>query len=138
MITARGQSLLIVVPDEPVKIVADPVRIVQILENLVANASKYSPKGGEIRVEVEHDPQTVQIRVADRGVGIEPDKIDRLFELFSQIDVPLDRTEGGLGVGLVLVKRLVELHGGTVAAASAGKGKGTTFTVRLPRPEPSR
>ena len=132
-IAARGQSLRVAVPEEPVQIVADPVRIAQVLENLLTNASKYTAEGGSIRVEVEHWPREVEIRVVDNGIGIEPGRIADLFELFSQLDATMERSQGGLGIGLALVKRLVELHGGSVVAASAGKGKGATFTVRLPR-----
>lgn len=83
-------------------------------------------------MEVDDRPEQVEIRVIDNGIGIDPAKMSQLFELFSQIDVTLDRSERGLGIGLALVKRLVELHGGTVEAASEGLGKGATFTVRLP------
>ena len=131
-IEARGQQLRVVAPEEPVQIVADPVRVAQILENLLTNASKYTPEGGAIRVEVERRAAAVEIRVADNGIGIERAKMSQLFELFHQIDATLDRAQGGLGIGLALVKRLVELHGGTVGVESAGRAQGATFTVRLP------
>ena len=137
-IGARGQTLRVAVPEEPVQIMADPVRVAQVLENLLTNASKYTPEGGSIRVEVDHAAGAVEVRVIDNGVGIEPEKIAHLFEFFSQLDVTIDRAQGGLGIGLALVKRLVELHGGSVTAASPGKGKGSTFTVRLPLGGPSQ
>jgi PAS domain S-box-containing protein len=135
-IDARGQELRVVVPERPLRIVADPVRIAQVLENLLTNASKYTPAGGHLRVEVEDQPPEVEIRVIDDGVGIDRAKIPHLFELFSQIETTMDRAEGGLGIGLALVKRLVALHGGTVGVTSAGRGRGATFTVRLPRDGP--
>ena len=118
-------------------VLADPVRIAQVLENLLNNACKYTPTGGCVRVQAQTDPAGVEIRVIDNGIGIEPDKLSRVFDLFSQIDATLDRSQGGLGIGLALVKRLVELHGGSVAAASAGRGQGATFTVRLPAQPPA-
>lgn len=132
MFEQRRQQITIALPEWPVRIDADPARIAQVLENLPTNASKYTPEGGAIRVEVDDRPEQVEIRVIDDGVGIDPAKMSQLFELFGQIDVTLDRSEGGLGIGLALVKRLIELHGGTVEAASAGLAKGATFTVRLP------
>lgn len=129
---ARSQLLEVAVPVRLVQIVADPMRVAQVLENLLTNAGKYTPEGGRIRIEVEDQAHDVAIRVIDDGIGIEPAKIGRLFELFHQIDATLDRSAGGLGIGLALVKRLVELHGGTVGASSAGLGRGSTFTVRLP------
>lgn len=132
MFAQRSQRLEIHVPPDPVWIVADPARMAQILENLLTNASKYTPEGGSIRVEVEARAGGVEIRVIDDGIGIAPDMLPRLFELFSQIEATLDRAQGGLGIGLALVRRLAELHGGSVAAASAGLGKGAVFTLRLP------
>ena len=133
MVEQRAQAITVHVPPAPVRIQADPARIAQVLENLLTNASKYTPEGGAIRIEVEPEANAVAIRVIDNGVGIEPAKIGDLFEVFHQIDTTLDRSQGGLGIGLALVKRLVELHGGTVTAESQGLGKGATFTARLPR-----
>ncbi|HYF60502.1 MAG TPA: PAS domain-containing protein [Burkholderiaceae bacterium] len=129
----RRQTLLVRVPPAPLRIHADPVRLAQVLENLLLNACKYTPDGGEIALQAESLPDAVEIRVVDNGIGIEPDQQARLFELFHQIDPTLDRSSGGLGIGLALVRRLVELHGGTVSVSSAGLGQGSTFTVRLPR-----
>ena len=138
MLAERSQRLEIVVPPDPVRIVADPARMAQILENLLTNASKYTPEGGSIRVEIHARTGDVEIRVIDDGIGIAPDMMPRLFELFSQVEATLDRSQGGLGIGLALVRRLAELHGGSVAAYSAGLGKGAVFTVRLPSaPVPS-
>jgi PAS domain S-box-containing protein len=128
----RRQKVTCAVPEAPVRIVADPTRVAQVLENLLNNASKYTADGGTVDVEVERRWNEVEIRVTDSGIGIEPGKIPLLFELFSQIDPSLDRSQGGLGIGLALVKRLVELHGGRVAARSDGLGTGSTFVVILP------
>lgn len=133
----RAQHIEIDVPPRPVRIVADPARIAQVLENLLNNASKYTPEGGSIRVVVQDHRDEVEIQVCDNGIGIDPEHLSQLFELFSQIDATLDRAQGGLGIGLALVKRLVEMHGGTVSAASAGRGRGSTFSVRLPKPAES-
>ena len=132
-IEARDQALQVIVPPTPARIDADPARITQVLENLLVNASKFSPPGSVIRIEVELHADMVEIRVVDQGVGIEPAKIAQLFVLFHQIDATIERSQGGLGIGLALVKRLVELHGGTVSARSEGLGRGSTFSVRLPR-----
>jgi CheY-like chemotaxis protein len=102
------------------------------LVNLLTNAAKYTPAGGSIYLMVEVEGQEVLFRVRDNGVGILPKALPRMFELFAQGDRSLDRSEGGLGIGLTLVKSLAELHGGTVTAVSAGPGKGSEFTVRLP------
>ena len=124
---------LVVATGQTSRIVADAARIAQVLENLLNNASKYTPPGGTLRVEVEDRPEEIEIRVIDNGIGIEPDHLPRLFQLFAQVDVTFDRAQGGLGIGLALVRRLVALHGGSVSAASAGRGRGATFTVRMPR-----
>ena len=138
MLAQRAQRLHIDVPPGPVRIVADPARVAQILENLLTNASKYTHEGGSIRVEVDTlGDQGVEIHVIDDGIGIAQDMLPRLFELFSQVEATLDRSQGGLGIGLALVRRLAELHGGSAAAYSAGLGQGAVFTVRLPS-EPAR
>ena len=117
-------------------IVADPVRIEQVVGNLLDNAIKYTPAGGGIRVAVRNEPGGATLRVADTGAGISPQLLDRVFDLFVQGERTLDRGRGGLGLGLTLVKRLVELHGGTVSAASEGPGRGATFSVTLPAGRP--
>ena len=111
---------------------ADPVRLEQIAVNLLTNAAKYTESGGRIRLTAEQDGSDVVIQVRDNGMGIPPEKLPAMFELFVQGDRSAARSEGGLGIGLTLVKSLVEMHGGSVAAASEGPGKGSEFTVRLP------
>jgi CheY-like chemotaxis protein len=111
---------------------ADPVRLTQVIGNLVSNASRYSDPESEISLRAESSGGDIRISVKDHGIGIPPDKLESIFEMFSQIDRSLERTTGGLGIGLYLVKRLVELHGGTVTAHSEGPGRGSEFVVRLP------
>ncbi|HEY1226831.1 MAG TPA: PAS domain-containing protein, partial [Ramlibacter sp.] len=129
----KQQRIDIDIPPD-LDVVADPARLTQILSNLVVNAVKYTPPGGHIEVRA-HAVQEgdVVIRVSDDGMGISPELLPRIFELFTQDRRTLDRSEGGLGLGLALVKRLVELQGGSVQGDSAGIGRGATFTVRLPR-----
>lgn len=121
---------------EPVWVDADDMRLEQVIANLVTNAVKYSPAGAPIRVTVRPDEQGAVLRVEDRGIGIPPELLPRIFNLFVQGDQELDRPAGGLGIGLTLVRRLVELQGGTIEASSAGPGSGSTFSVRLPRVAP--
>ena len=132
LVEAGQHELRISLPAEPVRFAADGTRLAQVVSNLVNNAAKYSPSGGliEVRAFVDHDHVVVEVR--DNGVGIPPDKLDEVFEMFSQVNRTLDRAQGGLGIGLALVRRLVEMHGGTVSAASAGLNQGSTFTVRIP------
>ncbi len=111
---------------------ADPVRLEQVLVNLLNNAAKYTEPGGQVWFSAEAEGPDVVIRVRDSGVGIGPSVLPRIFDLFAQAERPLDRTQGGLGIGLTVVKRLVELHGGTVEAASDGPGLGTEVTLRFP------
>ena len=118
---------------EPWRLDGDPVRLEQIVNNLLTNAIKYTPPGGRVEVTLEAEGASGGIRVADTGVGMDPQMLPRIFDLFAQADKTLDRSQGGLGIGLTLVRRLVEMHGGTVRAFSPGPGKGSTFVVRLPR-----
>src|SRR5439155_23063013 len=129
---ARGHDVVVSVPSEPIVLHADPVRLAQVVTNLLVNAAKYTPATGRIWLTGERDGAEAVIRVRDSGVGIEPEFLPRVFDLFSQADRSLARTRGGLGIGLMLVRRLVELHGGSVAASSPGVGKGSEFVVRLP------
>ena len=129
--STRGHALDVRLPDAPLFVRADPTRLAQILENLLHNACKYTPDGGRIGIAVIDQGERVDLRVTDNGVGIEPDKLSQLFELFQQIDVTLDRAAGGLGIGLAMVRHLVGLHGGQVWAESGGRGQGAAFTVRL-------
>ena len=120
------------IDDEPVPIVGDPARLQQVQANLLSNASKYSPRGSRIRLEVKRDGDQAMIRVSDNGHGIEADMLPRIFDLFVQGDNSLARTESGLGIGLTLLRSLVELHNGRVDAHSDGPGCGSVFTVWLP------
>src|SRR4029453_17335970 len=132
---ARGQDLALSLPPAGVTLDADPLRLEQIVSNLLSNAAKFTARGGHIQLTVEDlsavDGEVV-IRVKDDGIGIPPEDLPRVFNLFVQVDSALNRATGGLGIGLTLVRHLVELHGGTVSAHSAGLGKGSEFVVRLP------
>lgn len=123
---------------QPAWVDADATRLEQVVSNLITNAMKYTPPGGTIRVTVEAEPEWATLRVVDTGTGIAPELLPRIFDLFTQGDRASDRSQGGLGIGLTLVKRLVELHGGTVEAASDGPGRGSRFTVRIPAASPRR
>ena len=118
--------------EEPVIIDADPTRIDQIITNVLSNAVKYTPEGGHIELKVEQDGQGAVIVVSDDGVGIAPERIDGIFELFAQAENAIGRAQGGMGIGLALVRSLVQLHEGSIDAKSAGIGKGSEFVVRLP------
>ena len=119
-------------PVDPVLVEADPLRLEQVTVNLLTNAVKYTPPGGRIRLSVERASDRAVFRIADTGVGIEPRILAHVFDLFVQAEQGLDRSRGGLGIGLTLVRRLVEMHGGTVSASSAGIGQGSEFVVSLP------
>ena len=129
--TARHAVVVKLVP-EPVWVHADRARLVQVLGNLIGNAAKYTPDGGCITVELQVQAATAELRVTDTGVGIAPEMLTRVFDMFTQIPSSVSRSQGGLGLGLSLVRRLVEMHGGTVAAESAGASQGSTFLVCLP------
>ena len=131
-IEQRRHRLTLTLSPTPLYVRADPTRLAQVVTNLVANSAKYTPDGGAIDVTVERDGDFAMLSVVDNGIGIAPELVPRIFDLFVQGDRALDRKEGGLGIGLTLVKRLVELHGGTIAAASGGVRAGSQFTVRLP------
>lgn len=133
MITARSQTLHVRSAREPLWVLADPVRLEQIIGNLITNASKFTPDRGTIIVEGEGDESTAAVSVRDSGIGISRDMLSSVFELFTQDASTLERSKGGLGIGLTIVKRLVELHGGTIRVASEGRGCGAEFTVSLPR-----
>ncbi|MFO0849025.1 MAG: response regulator [Gemmataceae bacterium] len=132
LIDRAGHRLEVSLPDDPLVVTADPARLAQVLSNLLTNAAKYTDPGGSIRVTVGREGEEAAVRVRDTGVGIPPDMLSAVFDLFTQVDRTLDRSHGGLGVGLTLVRRLVELHGGTVLARSGGPGQGSEFEVRLP------
>jgi signal transduction histidine kinase len=131
-LAARGHRLTVSLPAEPVFLVADPLRLEQVLTNLLGNAAKFTDPGGHIRLTAEVEAGQVVLRVRDNGRGIAPDLLPRLFEPFSQTRAPATQEAGGLGIGLALVKSLAELHGGSVAASSDGPGTGSEFVVRLP------
>ncbi|MBX6312540.1 MAG: response regulator [Isosphaeraceae bacterium] len=146
LIEARGHALSIALAPGPLRLVADPTRLEQVLVNLLSNAAKYTEEGGRIALEARRAGDQIVVAVSDNGIGIPPEMLPQIFELFTQVERSLDRSQGGLGIGLTLVKSLVELHGGSVAVASEGPGRGSTFTLRLPaaapgpapRPEPAR
>jgi PAS domain S-box-containing protein len=132
VIESRRHELSLALPEAPVLVEGDHTRLVQVAANLLNNAAKYTPPGGRIHVLLETTPDEARLTVRDTGMGIGPDLLPAVFDLFTQGSRTLDRAQGGLGLGLALVRKLVELHGGTVDAASAGVGQGSTFTVRLP------
>jgi two-component system, sensor histidine kinase len=133
LIDAKDHTLAIELPRDSIELEVDPLRLSQALSNLLTNAAKYTDAHGKIELSVFQDARGLAIRVTDNGIGIEPHVIQGLFEMFSQIDSAIDRAEGGLGIGLALVKGLAVLHGGSVQATSPGLGKGSEFTIRLPR-----
>jgi signal transduction histidine kinase len=142
LIDGKQHRLTVQVPPNLIYVNADPTRLAQVVANLLNNAAKYTEPGGLICLSadqesapnssIESEPGQVVVRVRDTGIGITPDMLPRVFELFAQADRTLDRSQGGLGLGLTLVQKLVELHGGTVHAKSAGLGRGSEFVVRLP------
>jgi PAS domain S-box-containing protein len=132
LIAAREHRLDVVQPERQIWVLGDPVRLAQSMGNLLHNAAKFTPKGGQIRVEVRLDGDTVRIAVQDNGIGIAEDNLPRIFGMFAQAAVPPDRAPEGLGIGLSLVSRLLEMHGGHLSATSPGIGMGSTFTVELP------
>lgn len=131
----KGQKLRVSI-SEPVIISGDPVRLEQIISNLLSNASRYTPEGGEAVLTVERQEKAAVVKVRDTGVGIPRESLERIFGLFGQADDSLHRSRGGLGVGLTIVKRLTEMHGGSVRAFSEGPGKGSEFELRFPLPIP--
>jgi len=130
--TAMGVQLSAIFPSEPIFVDADPIRLAQILGNLVNNAVKYTGPRGEVTVTGAAEGDMAVLHVKDTGIGIAPQTLPRVFDLFMQADASLDRTRGGLGIGLSLVKSLVEVHGGAVSAHSEGLGHGSLFVLRLP------
>jgi PAS domain S-box-containing protein len=132
LIEKWGHNLTITIPPQPIRLEADPARLAQVLLNLLNNAAKYTDQGGRIWLTAERQSDHVLIRVKDNGIGIPVEMQPRIFDLFTQVDRSVERSEGGLGIGLTLVQRLVEMHGGTVGARSDGPGKGSEFVVSLP------
>ena len=132
LIARRLHELSVSLPPEPIWLHADSTRLEQVVVNLLNNAAKYTEEGGQIRLAVRQEGDEMVLRVRDTGVGIAPEVLPHVFDLFTQADRSLDRSQGGLGIGLALVQRLVEMHRGTVVAHSAGLGRGAEFMVRLP------
>jgi PAS domain S-box-containing protein len=134
-LVARGQHKLVVeVPSEGLEVHVDSERMAQVLGNVLNNAAKYTPPGGTIRVEASGDESSVILRVEDNGQGMKPELLARVFDLFAQGDQGIERPAGGLGVGLAVARWLVRAHGGRISAESGGVGRGSCFTIRLPRP----
>jgi CheY-like chemotaxis protein/two-component sensor histidine kinase len=132
LIDAAGHALEVSLPPEPVVLDADLTRLAQVFGNLLSNSAKYTKPGGHIWVAAECQDDLVKVSVRDDGIGIPPADLPSIFDMFSQLDRGIERSTGGLGIGLALVKGLVEMHGGTVTGTSAGQGMGSTFTVELP------
>ena len=132
LVEAAGLELIVEEPPHPVLLHVDPVRLVQVIANLLNNAAKYTERGGRVVLSARVQDAEAVITVRDTGIGIPADMLARIFDMFVQVDTSLERSRHGLGIGLTLVKRLVELHGGRVEARSEGRGKGSEFAVRLP------
>ncbi len=131
-IARRGQRLAVSIPEQPIWAHADAARLEQAFSNLLINAAKYTPDGGDITLAMEPEGGLVRVRIRDSGIGIEPAMLSRIFGMFVQVNRALPSTEGGSGIGLAVVANVVELHGGIVKATSAGLGEGSEFTIVLP------
>ena len=131
-IASAGHALRVDLPNESVWIDGDTTRIAQASANLIVNAARYTPSGGKIGVALTVDEAAAHVIVTDNGLGIPPEMLDKIFEVFAQVDGHKGQSAGGIGIGLSLVKHICELHGGTVSVKSAGSGKGSSFTIRLP------
>ena len=129
-------ALEVKLPSTPLYVRGDFARVAQIIGNLLSNAAKYTEPEGRISIAVENEGDDVVLRVRDSGMGIPKDALLGIFELFTQLDRTIDRAKGGLGIGLTVVRRLVEMQGGTVVATSDGPGRGSEFVVRLPLAQP--
>lgn len=132
LLEAKQHHLDVQLPQRAVKLVVDPVRVSQVLGNLLSNAAKYTDAGGHIRLSAEESDGYVVVRVRDNGIGLSPENLEAIFGMFSQVASATERAQGGLGIGLALSRGLVQLHGGTLQAASDGPGQGAEFTVTLP------
>ena len=129
---AKGVALQALTPEHPIPALVDPDRLRQALGNMLSNAIKYTPSGGQVWAKVTMEAEDLVVRVQDTGIGIDPDTLPRIFELFTQENRAKDLVPGGLGIGLAMVRQIAALHGGVVEARSAGKGKGAEFTLRIP------
>jgi len=132
LIEQRGHRLSLTLPEHPVELGADRTRVAQVLSNLLHNAAKYTEPNGDISLTAATEGEEIVISVRDSGIGIEPEMLTKIFDMFMQVDRSFERSQGGLGIGLTLAQRLVELHGGRLEARSEGLGQGAEFTVRLP------
>ena len=132
LIDHMGHELTLTLSEQPIIVDADPTRLAQVFSNLLNNSAKYTDRGGHIWLTVERQGSDVVVSVKDTGIGIAADQLPCLFQMFSQVDHSLEKSQGGLGIGLTLVKRLVEMHGGRIEARSEGLGKGAEFVIRLP------
>src|ERR1041385_2916256 len=132
LIDQRKHRLNVAFPQEPAWVLGDAIRLEEVIVNLLSNAAKYTPEGGDIWLGIEEEGEEVVIRVRDSGVGIAPDLLPQIFDLFTQAQRTLDRSQGGLGIGLTVVRKVIEMHGGTTEAHSSGLGQGSEFIVRLP------
>ena len=136
LIDAKRHSLHLALPDRALLVEVDPMRMTQVLTNLLTNAAKYTDPGGVIRLQATQVEQQIHIDIVDSGVGIAAESLPAVFEMFAQVSGSVDRSQGGLGIGLALTKNLVEMHGGSLRATSAGLGQGSTFHVSLPAVPP--
>jgi len=132
LLQERGHTLTLQVPAEPLRVDGDSTRLIQALGNVLGNAAKYTDRGGRIELICVRQETEVEIHVRDNGIGIPAELLPRIFDLFTQLDRRSDQSAGGLGIGLALVRRLVEMHGGSISALSAGAGAGSEFVIRLP------
>src|SRR5262245_30382745 len=132
LIEAHHHTLTVTLPRSPARVEADGARLAQVLSNLLNNAAKYTEDGGRIDLIVEQAQGEAVIRVRDNGIGIAPERLPSIFDMFEQIEGAADRSQGGLGIGLTLARRLTEMHGGKIEAHSVGLGKGSEFVTRLP------
>lgn len=137
VVEAGRHALTVSLPDEPIPLDADPTRLSQVFTNLLTNAAKYTEPGGRIDLAAWREGAEAVVSVRDSGVGLAPEMLSRVFEMFTQVDASVTRSQGGLGIGLTIVKRLVEMHGGQIEARSEGEGRGSEFVVRLPLSEPA-
>tara|TARA_R110000796_G_scaffold88164_1_gene189704 strand:- start:19200 stop:20357 length:1158 start_codon:yes stop_codon:yes gene_type:complete len=133
VIEAQDHSLTLRLADHRTELVGDQVRITQCIANLLTNSAKYTPQGGRIEVRVEEGPGTFQVTVADNGLGLTPEASAAIFRMFEQIEDHLQHSHGGLGIGLALVKQLIELHGGSISVTSEGPNRGSAFTLEMPK-----